>query len=152
MANFGMRAPRPGDEPPPRRQLTPEELRVRETFDRAAHLAGKTAPQQPPQSQRVEPIQEFDEASMRAKLNQLGLDIQIFPIGEKPTESVAGNQRLSARVAGLESERAIIRNRMLVAEQSAATAIAEVKELTIERDTLRGELETLKASQAQEAT
>lgn len=151
MPNFGPQSPRPGGEPPPRRQLSPEELRVRETFNRADHLAGKTTPAPEPQSARVEPIQAFDESAVRAKLNQLGLDFQIFPIGEKPADPGGRNQRHEARVKELESERTIIRNRMLISEQSAADAISDVRNITIERDTLLKELETLKSAPAQEA-
>lgn len=151
MPNFGPQAPRPGGEPPPRRQLTPEELRVRETFNRADHLARNGAPAPQPEASRVEPIQEFDESALRAKFNQLGLDFQVFPIGEKPADPKGGNQRLQSRITELESERTIMRNRMLTAEQSAADAIREVREITIERDTLWGELEQLKSEKTQEA-
>lgn len=150
MPNFG--APRPGDEPPPRRQHTPEELRVRETFDRAKHLAGNGAAASAPKAEPPSQAEVFDEPTIRAKLNQFGLDFQIFPIGEKPTESAATNQRLQARVAELESERTVIRNRMLIAEQSAADSIRELNAVTVERDTLLKELETLKSASAQEAT
>ena len=152
MPAFGTRPPRPGDEPGPRRQHTPEELRVRETFNRADHLAGKTATESAPQAEQAATQGEvFDEPAIRAKLNQLGLDFQIFPIGEKPTESVVANQRLQSRVTELESERAVICNRMLIAEQSAADAIRELNALTVERDTLLKELETLKSETVQEA-
>lgn len=150
MPSFGSHTNRPGGEPPPRRQLTPEEIRIRETFNRAEHLARNGAPPTPQaNAPSGEPIQSFDEASVRAMLNQLGLDFQIFPIGEKPADPGNKNQRITE----LESERKIIRNRMLVAEQSAADAIREVQNITIERDTLRNELEALKSeSVQQEAT
>lgn len=152
MPSFGRQPPRPGGESPPRRQLTPEELRVRETFNRAEHLARNGSPAPQPQAPRVEPIQEFDEGAMRAMLNQLGLDFQIFPIGEKPSDPGGRNQHRESRIKELESERTIIRDRMLVAEQSAADAIREVKSITVERDTLLAELETLKSQLGQEAT
>lgn len=155
MPNFGSHTNRPGGEPPPRRQLSPEEIRIRETFNRAEHLRneaagakgnGGSAPSGV-ENPRVESV--FDEQSIRAMLNQLGLDFQIFPIGEKPADPGSKNQRIKE----LESERVIIRNRMLVAEQSAADAIREVQNITIERDTLRNELEALKSeSVQQEAT
>lgn len=94
----------------------------------------------------------FDEQSIRASLNQLGLDFQIFPIGEKPAEPNGRNQHREARLTELESERAIIRQRMIVAEQVAADAVREVKTITLERDTLLAELETLRLGKAQEAT
>lgn len=151
MPSFGPQAPRPGGEPPPGRQHTAEELRVRENFNRAEHLARNGAPAPQPQAERVEPIQEFDESAMRARLNQLGLDFQIFPVGEKAADPKGSNQRMQARITELESERAIIRNRMIVAEQSAADAIRELNAANVLCDTLRGELETLKSEKPQEA-
>lgn len=148
MPNFGPQTGRPGGEPPPRRQLTPEEIAVRENFDRARHLAGN--PPSAPEAAQVREVKAFDEAAIRAALQQEGLDFtfQIFPKGEKPPESAASNQRLVARVAELESERTVMRNRMIVAEQAAATAIQEVRTITTQRDTLQTELESLKSEKA----
>lgn len=146
MPSFGTHTGRPGGEPPPRRQLTPEELRVRETFNRAEHLARNGAPAPVPQPAPTVEVKAFDEAAIRAALAQEGLDFtfSIFPIGEKPVDPQGHSQRLQARVTELENERTVIRNRMLVAEQAAADAIRDVKNITTERDTLRDELEALK--------
>lgn len=153
--NFGKFTGRPGGEPPPRRQHTPEELRVRETFNRAEHLkqAGingnpsASATQAPPQVDSV-----FDEQAIRYNLNQLGLDFQIFPVGEKPPDPNGRAQYREARITELESERAAMRTRTLNAEQTTADVLGDLKTVTTERDTLLKELETLKSENAQEAT
>lgn len=154
MPSFGPQAPRPGGEPPPRRQLTPDELRVRETFNRAEHLARNGAPAPQPTADQVGQTKAFDEPAIRAALAQEGLDFtfQIFPIGEKPADTSGGNQRLQSRITELESERGIVRSRMLVAEQSAADAIRELNSMTVRCDTLLKELEDLKSAKTQEAT
>lgn len=150
---FGSFTGRPGGEPPPRRQLSPEELRVRETFNRQDHLAGKTAPSNP-QPDATTGAKAFDEPSIRAALLQEGLDFafQIFPIGEKPPVAGGFSQRLQGRIDELESERAVIKQRMLVAEQVAADAVREFTELKSDHATLLKELETLKSPEPQEAT
>ncbi len=138
---------RPGGEPPPRRQLTPEEIKVRETFNRAEHLARNGAPT--PQAQASPQTPTFDEYAVRAALNQEGLDFtySIFPIGEKPPDAAGRNQHREARLLELENERTIIRQRMVSAEQTAADAVREVSELKVVNDTLRSELDSLKSKQ-----
>ena len=152
MANFGQRPPRPGDEPPPRRQLTPEEIRVRETFNRAEHLAGVKAP--PPQPGPVE-VKAFDEAAVRAALAQEGLDFsyRIFPIGEKPSDATGFSASREARITELENEHPKLRKRATDAEAIAASAArevtalkAQVETLNVTNATLLDELESLKSA------
>lgn len=156
--NFGA-PPRPGSEPPPRQPLTQAEIQYRETFTRASHLAAN--PQQsagpgsasPPKASTL--LNVFDETAIRAALRQEGMDFafQIFPIGEKPSDGLPGsNQHRENRLTELESERLVIRQRMLTAESAAAGAIRELSELQVRFDTLQSELESLKAANlAQEA-
>lgn len=158
MPNFGQHTGRPGGEPPPRRQLTAEEIRVRETFNRADHLAG-VKPQPAPTS-TVE-VKVFDEAAIRAALAQDGLDFayQIFPIGEKPADATGRAANREARITELENEQTKLRQRATDAEAIAASAVREVSELKAQIETtkvtnatLLSELEYLKsASQVQEA-
>lgn len=156
MPSFGQHTGRPGGEPPPRRQLTPEEIRVRETFNRAEHLARNGAPA--PESPRAEVPATFDEQQIRAALAQVGLDLIIFPLGEKPADPTGRNQYREGRLAELESERGIIRQKLADAEGKAAAALRTVDELKEQirnlevcNDTLQQELESLKQPAAQEA-
>lgn len=149
MPNFG--APRPGSEPPPRQPLTAAEIAYRETFSRAAHLASNPAApersQEAAQAATAPPVAVFDEQAIRAALQQEGKDFtfQIFPIGEKPAEVGPGTaQRLQSRITELESERGVIRARMLAAESAAAGAIRDLNELQVKFDTLQAEMELLR--------
>lgn len=152
MPNFGQQTGRPGGEPPPRRQLTPEEIHVRETFNRADHLAAIKS-QPAPNSAPVETL-IFDEPAIRATLAQQGLDFsyQIFPIGEKPADVTGRSANREARITELESERVIIRKRMTDAEATTAMAVRELNELKVSFATLQSELESLKSAPVQEAT
>lgn len=150
--NFG--EPRPGSAPPPRQPLTPEEIRFRETFTRAGHLAAHP----PDQAQSASPQSAastnklFDEQAIRAALHQEGMDFafQIFPIGEKPQEGGVGSgQWRENRLAELESERLVIRSRMLTAESAAASAIRELNQLQVKFDTLQADMESLTAANSQ---
>lgn len=152
MPNFGRQTERPGGEPPPRRQLTPEEIHVRETFNRAEHLAGIKS--QPASNAVPAETLIFDEPAIRATLAQQGLDFsyQIFPIGEKPTEATGRSANREARITELESERVIIRKRMTDAESITASAVRELNELKVSFATLQSELESMKSAPIQEAT
>lgn len=158
--NFG--TARPGSEPPPRQPLTPDQIKYRETFTRAGHLAGEAAQSQAnPASGAPNPAapessaKVFDEQAIRSALRQDGMDFafQIFPIGEKPPQGAPGSsQHRENRLEELESERGVMRQRMLTAESAAAGAIRELGELQVRFDTLTAELETLKAAKAKKGT
>jgi hypothetical protein len=132
--------------------LTPEEIRVRETFNRADHLAGVKP--QPAQSSTME-VKVFDEAAIRAALSQDGLDFayQIFPIGEKPADATGRSANREARITELENEQPKFRKRATDAEAITAAAVREVADLKKEIEnlnvanaTLLSELEKLKSA------
>lgn len=149
MANFG-KHPRPGDEPPPRAPLTHDQLRIRETFNRDEHLrseragtGGSPQPSQPPQQPNG-----FDEQSARLLLAQVGMDLQVFPIGEKPLDPSGRNAYREQRLTQLESDFLVMRDRAVAAESAAGGSVRELNELKVRFDTLQGELESLKASRS----
>lgn len=154
--NFG--EPRPGGAPPPRQPLTAAEIAFRETFTRAGHLAENPPPPAPEtasaQSTPKAPVVSvFDEQAIRAALLQEGKDFtfQIFPIGEKPPESGPGaGQRRELRITELESERGVIRARMLAAESAAGSAVRELTELKEKFDTLQAEMVYMKSQKNQQ--
>ncbi len=152
MNNFG-RPVRPGGDPPPRTPLTQEQIRIRETFNREEHLRGTAAPASNAQQQAA-PVSEggFDETAARVMLSQVGLDLQVFPIGEKPLDPSGRNAYREQRLTELESERKAMRDRALAAESTAASAIRDLNELTVKFDTLTTELEALKAAQSEKET
>lgn len=149
MPNFGQHTGRPGGEPPPRRQLTPEEIRVRETFNRAEHLAGvKSQPAQPSNPE----VKAFDEAAIRAALLQEGLDFsfQVFPVGEGPVGTTGRAANREARIEELEKKIKKLVERATQTDKQSTDHSRRIHELTTENDTLHKELESLK-SPAQEA-
>lgn len=159
MPNFGAHTGRPGGEPPPRRQLTPEEIHIRENFNRAEHLRNEASNQPPVEPTRAQVPATFDEGQIRAALAQVGLDLCIFPLGEKPADPTGRNQYREGKFAELENQLSAMRTRATQAESVAATAIREVGELAaqvellqVANDTLSTELELLKQPVTQEAT
>ncbi len=149
--NFGTQ--RPGSAPPPRQPLTAEDILYREKFTRASHLAQNASAQpgqsaQSPPPNPASPVVAFDEVLIREALRREGMDFtfQIFPLGAKPPEGTAGaNQHREQRLAELESERTVMRTRMLAAESAAAGAIKELGEFKAKCDNLQREMELLKA-------
>ena len=149
---------RPGGEPPPRQPLTPEQLHARETHmgkmngaevPPSARNEGGYRPVAPdPEAQRPQP-NGFDENAARAILAQVGLDLQVFPIGEKPADPNGRGAYREKRLAELESERAIMIQRTKLAEGAAAKAVHDIADLQGRFDTLQGELESLRAARSQ---
>jgi hypothetical protein len=91
----------------------------------------------------------FDESAARAMLAQVGLDLQIFPIGEKPPDPNGRNQYREKRLTELESERGIMIERTKLAEGAAAKAVRDIQEIQGRFDTIQAELESLKAATPQ---
>ena len=146
---------RPGGDPPPRQPLTAEQLRARESH--TGKMAGAEVPPPPrtgepfrPVAPNPEtPVQEFNESEVRLKLNQLGLDFAIFPIGEKAPDPGGRSAYRERRLTELESERAAMMQRTKIAEASFASIKRERDELQVQFDTLQNELDLLKAAQPQ---
>ncbi len=158
MPNFGTQ-PRPGGDPPPRQPLTNEQIRERETFSRADHLRQQGVNPNPgadqPRTSTPNPepqVQTVNLDELRSNLRKEGMDFQIFPIGEKSSDPGGRNEYREKRLIELESERTVIRDRMLAAESAAASAIRELNALRVQFDTLHGELESLKTSRADKET
>ena len=145
---------RPGGDPPPRQPLTPEQLAYREQH--TGKMNGAEARPQPTNPGGYRPVADppptpsgFDEGAVRAMLAQVGLDLQVFPIGEKPPDPNGRAQYRERRLAELESERTAMISRTKLAEGAAAKAVHELGDLQSRFDTIQTELESLKAAPPQ---
>lgn len=73
---------------------------------------------------------------MRENLRKEGFDFMIFPIGEKPANPGGYAISREAKITELEEENGKLRNRAVIAEETAATAIREISGLKSEIETL----------------